>query len=208
VRQIRSILPVVLAGALMLALAACTSESAPTTGSRTQPPGEPILLEADCLDLEQGGQHLALDVVQGLHALDLDSAALNADFSAGHLNVHQLAWVLLGARNEKDADGVLFVYATDRTSSFPATESMRRTIAESAGTSAKVRQLDLGRTTVAGLPAETAAVTSKNGEFDAWTLTSGKTRFIVFAHQEPDAGAFDLSERVPDLFTSGSCADG
>jgi hypothetical protein len=206
VRQIRSILPVVLAGALMLVLAACTSESAPTKDSRT-PRGEPILLEANCLDLEQGGQHLALDVVQGLHALDLATAALNADFTAGKLDVHQLAWLLLGARNEKDADGVLFVYATERTSSFPATESMRRTIAESAGTSAKVTDLDLGRTTVAGLPAETAAVTSKNGEFDAWTFTSGRTRFIVFAHQQPDAGAFDLSERVPGLFASGSCAD-
>jgi hypothetical protein len=196
----------VLAGALMLAGAGCTSESAPTpTTART--PGVPNLLDVDCLDLEQGGQHVALDVVSGLHVLDPASAALNADFSAGALDVHQLAWVLLGARNEKDADGVIFVYATERTSSFPATESMRRTIVESVGSSAQVKALDVKRTRIAGLPAETTAVTSKNGELDAWTFTSGETRFIVFAHQQPGSGAFDLSERVPDLFTSGSCAD-
>jgi len=206
VHPIRSALSVGLAGALMLAGAGCTSESAPTTNVGTL--GEPNLLEAECLDLEQGGQHLAMDVVRGLHALDLASAALNADFSAGDdVNVHQLAWVLLGARTEKNADGVLFVYATDRTSRFPATESMRRTIAESAGSSARVRDLDLGRTRVAGLPAETAAMTSKLGEYDAWTFTSGKTRFVVFTHQLPDSGAFDLSERVPNLFTAGGCAD-
>jgi hypothetical protein len=206
VRQIRSALPVVLAGALMLVLAACTSQSA-TTPTHSGTPGVPRLLDADCLDLEQGGQHLAMDVAPGLHVLDPNTASLNADFSAGDLNVHQLAWVLLGARNEKDADGVLFVYATEKASSFPATESMRRTIAESAGSSATVRDLDLGRTRVAGLPAGTAAVTSRNGEFDAWTFTSGQTRFIVFAHQVPDSHAFDLAERVPGLFTSGSCAD-
>jgi hypothetical protein len=190
----------------MLTGAACTSESA-TTQSRT--PGKPQLLDADCLELEHGGQHLAVDVVAGLHALDPDAAALNADFSTGDgVNVEQLAWLLLGARTEKDADGVLYVYATERTSRFPATESMRRTIVQSAGSSAKVKALDVKGARVAGLPAETAAVTSRHGEFDAWTFTSGKTRFIVYTHQRPEAGAFDLARRVPDLFAVGGCADG
>jgi hypothetical protein len=200
----RSALPLVLAGALLLACAACTSEPARTHIGN---PGQPRIVAADCLDLEHGGEHLALDVVGGLNALDVDRAALNADFSAGHdLTVEQLAWVLLGARNERDADGELFVYATDRSSRFPATESMRRTIVESAGTSATVNKLDLGRTKVAGLAAATAAVTSKNGEYGAWTFTSGKTRFIVYTHQLPDSGPFDLAERVPGLFTAGGCA--
>jgi hypothetical protein len=201
----RSALQLGLAGALLLACVACSSESPPTQPASN---GQPRIVATDCLDLEHGGEHLALDVVGGLHALDIDTAALNADFSAGHgLTVEQLAWVLLGAREERDADGELFLYATDRSSRFSATESMRRTIVESAGTSATVRNLDPGRARVAGLPAETAAVTSKNGEYDAWTFTTGKTRFIVYTHQLPDSGPYDLSQRVPGLFTVGRCAD-
>ena len=90
--------------------------------------------------------------------------------------------------------------------SFPAIESMQRTIVESTGTGVKTSQLDLGRTKVAALPAESAAVTRKNGEDDAWTFTSGKTRFIVFAHQQPRAGAFDLTARVPGLFSLHRCS--
>ena len=202
----RSALQVLVAGALTLALAACSAESTPSAHSDT--PGRPKLVATHCLALERGGQHLALDVVDGLHALDIDTAALNADFSAGHgINVEQLAWVLLGARDEKDADGELFVYATDRTSRFPATTSMQRTIFESSGSNTQVKDLDLGQAKVAGLPAESAAVTRKTGEYDAWTFTSGNTRFIVYAHQLPDAGPFDLSARVPGLFKAGGCAD-
>jgi hypothetical protein len=117
-----------------------------------------------------------------------------------------LAWLLHGARTEKFADGQIVVYAADRTASFPALKSMQRTIVESTGTGVKASELDLGRTKVAALPAESAAVTSKNGEDDAWTFTSGKS-FIVFAHQQPDSGGFDLSARVPGLFTLHPCPD-
>ncbi len=202
--RIRPALPAVLAGALMLAGAACTAETAPPAESH----GGPRVIAADCVDLEHGGEHLALDVVRGLHPLDPGSAALNNDYSAGDgIIVEQLAWVLLGARTQQDADGVLFVYATERSSEFPAVESMQRTIFESAGTSVKVTDLELGRARVAGQVAETAALASDNGEYDAWTFTSGKTRFIVVTHQVPDAGPFDLSERVPDLLSAGGCTD-
>lgn len=202
----RSALQVLLAGALTLALAACSVESTPSAHSGT--PGKPRIVTAHCLDLERGGQHLALDVVGDLHALDIDSAALNADFSAGHdINVEQLAWVLLGVKAEKNADGEIFVYATERTPKFPATKSMQRTIFESSGSSTQVKDLDLGQAKVAGLPAESAAVTRKNGEYDAWTFTSGNTRFIVYSHQLPDTGPFDLSAHVPGLFKAGGCAD-
>ena len=197
-------LRVAVAGVL-LAGAACSSGSGPPVPA---PSGVPAILDVDCLDLEHGGQHLAFDVVGGLHALNLDRAALNADFSAGRgLTVEQLAWVLLGARNEKDADGMIFVWATDRTPRFPAVESMRRTIFESSGTDTKLEDLDLGRTTVAGRPAESAVVPGEDGEYDAWTFTSGTTRFVVFAHQNPGSGAFDLAGRVPDLLASGHCSD-
>ena len=200
---IRSALPAVLSGALMLAGAACTAEPAPAHA-----PGGPSVIAADCVDLEHGGEHLALDVVRGLHPLDPGSSALNIDYSAGDgIMVEQLAWVLLGARTQQDADGVLFVYATERSSDFPAIESMQRTILESAGTSVKVTDLELGRARVARQVAETAALASDNSEYDAWTFTSGKTRFIVATHQVPDAGPFDLSERLPDLLSAGGCTD-
>jgi hypothetical protein len=196
----------VLAGALMLAVAACSSGSAPTPPERT--PGVPRILDTDCLDLQHDEDHLAVNLVSGLHAIDPDKAALNGDFPAGKENtVELLGWVLLGARNEKDADGQVVVYATERTASFPAIESMQRTIVESTGTGVKTSELDLGRTKVAALPAESAALSGKNGEDDAWTFTSGKTRFIVFAHQDPHAGAFDLSKRVPGLFTLDQCPE-
>lgn len=199
-------LRLLLAGALMSAVSACSSGSEPPVAT---PSGSPAILDARCLDLERGGQHLAFDVVGGLHALNLDRAALNADFSVGHdLTVEQLAWVILGARTEKHADGTIYVWATDRSASFPAVESMRRTIFESAGPDASVKDLDLGRTKVAGRPAETAAVAGNDGEYDAWTFTSGRTRFIVFAHQRPGSRGFDLAERVPKLLTAGRCADG
>lgn len=150
-----------------------------------------------------------MDLVSGLHAIDPDKTALNGDFSAGKNNtVELLGWILLGARNEKDADGQIVVYGTERTASFPATESMQRTIVESTGTGIRAGQLDLGRTRVAAVPAETAALSGKNGEDDAWTFTSGKTRFIVFAHQQPHRGAFDLTARVPSLFSLGGCPQG
>jgi hypothetical protein len=187
----------------MLAGSACTAEPAPSgapSGSSTT--------EADCVDLEHGGAHLALDLADGLHPLDPDAAALNNDYSTGDgITVEQLAWVLLGARSQEDADGVLLVYATDRSSRFSAIESLQRTIVESSGPSTNVRDLQLGRTRVAGRAAETAVVTGENGEYDAWTFTSGKTRFIVVTHQLPDAGAFALSDRVPDLLTAGRCTD-
>jgi hypothetical protein len=203
VRQIRSAVPVVLAGVLLFAVAGCSSGSA--RRAQQQPSGTPTVLEADCLDLERGGQHLALDVVGGLHPLDPDKQALNADFSVGRgITVEQLAWVLLGARIEKEADGEIFVWATKRTSRFPAVEAMRRTIFESSGTSTKVKDLEVARTRVAGLPAESAVLTTENGSYDVWTFTSGTTRFIVYAHHLPRAGAFELA-RVPDLLSSGSC---
>lgn len=200
-----STLRVVTAGVLLLAGAACSPGSGPAVPA---PSGAPAILDVDCVDLEHGGQHLALDLVGGLHALDLDRAALNADFSAGRdLAVEQLAWVLLGARNEKDADGVVYVWATDRSSRFPAVESMRRTIFESSGTQARLEDLELGRTTMAGRPAESAVVPGSDGEYDAWTFTVGATRFIVFAHQNPGSGAFDLAGRVPTLLVAGHCPD-
>ncbi len=202
-RRIRSVLAVTLAGALMLAGAACTAEPAPSGTPRRSG-----IATADCVDLQHGGARLALDVVNGLHPLDPDRAALNNDYSAGGgITVEQLAWVLLGARSQENADGMLFVYATDRSSRFTAIESMQRTIVETSGPSAKVGDLDLGRARVAGRTAETAAVSGANGVYDAWTFTSGKTRFIVVTDQQPDAGAFDLSKRVPDLLTAGSCTD-
>ena len=149
-----------------------------------------------------------MDLVDGLHAIDPDKAALNADFPAGKDNtVEMLAWLLHGARTEKFADGQIVVYATDRTASFPALKSMQRTIVESTGTAVRASQLDLGRTKVAALPAESAAVTSKYGEDEAWTFTSGQTRFIVYAHQQPDSGDVDLSARVPGLFTLDRCPE-
>ena len=203
-RSMPSPLRVVMAG-MLLAGAACSSESGPPVPA---PSGVPAILDVDCLDLEHGGQHLALDVAGGLHALNLDRAALNADFSAGRgLAVEQLAWVLLGARNEKDADGMIFVWATDRTPRFPAVESMRRTIFESSGTQAQREDLVLGRTTMAGRPAESAVVPGADGDHDAWTFTVGATRFIVFAHQNPGSGAFDLARRVPTLLAEGHCPD-
>ncbi len=202
--RIRPALPAVLAGALMLAGAACTAETAPPAESH----GGPRVIAADCVDLEHGGEHLALDVVPGLHPLDPGSAALNNDYSAGDgIVVEQLAWVLLGARTQQDADGVLFVYATERNSEFPAVESMQRTIFESAGTSVKLKDLDLGRARVAGRAARTAVASGVRGEFDAWTFTSGKSRFIVVTNQLPDSGAFELSERVPNLLAAGGCTD-
>lgn len=200
----RSTLPVVLTGALMFAVAACSSGSAPPEEERTL--GVPRILDVSCFDLQHDGDHLAVNLVNGLHAIDPDKTVLNGDFPAGKGNtVELLGWVLLGARNEKDADGQVVIYAADRTASFPAVESMQRTIVESTGTGVKTSELDLGRTKVAALPAESAALSSKNGEDDAWTFTSGRTRFIVFAHQDPHAGAFDLSTRVPGLFTLGQC---
>jgi hypothetical protein len=202
----RSTLGVALTGALMFAVAACSSGSTPPAPERT--PGIPRVLDTDCVDIQHQGDHLAVDLVSGLHAIDPDKTALNGDFSVGKDHtVDLLAWVLLGARNEKDADGQIVVYATDRIASFPALESMQRTIVESTGTSVKASELDLGRTKVAALPAESAAVTSKNGEDDAWTFTTGKTRFIVFAHQQSDSGGLDLSARVPGLFTQDRCPE-
>jgi hypothetical protein len=199
----RSTLPVVLTGVLMFAVSACSSGS--TSPSPKPTPGAPSILDTDCLDLQHDGDRLSVDLVDGLHAIDPDKAALNADFPAGkHNTAELLAWVLHGARLEKFADAQIVVYAADRTASFPALESMHRTIVESTGTSVKASELDLGRTKVAALPAESAALTSKNGEDDAWTFTSGKTRFIVFAHQQPDSG-FDLSAHVPGLFTLDRC---
>jgi hypothetical protein len=201
VRPIRSAVAVALAGVLMFAVAGCSSGSA--RRALQQPSGTPTVLEADCLELEHGGQHLALDVVGGLHPLDPDKQALNADFSVGRgITVEQLAWVLLGARIEKEADGEIFVWATKRTTRFPAVEAMRRTIFESSGTSTK--GLEVGRTRVAGLPAESAVLTTGNGSYDVWTFTPGTTRFIVYAHHLPRAGSFELA-RVPDLLSSGSC---
>jgi hypothetical protein len=166
----------------------------------------PRILDTDCLDLQHDGDRLAVNLIRGLHAIDPDKTALNGDFTVGKNNtVELLGWILLGARNEKDADGQIVVYATERTASFPATESMQRTIVESTGTGVKASQLDLGRTRVAALPAETAAVSGKNGEVDAWTFTTGKTRFIVFAHQQPHRGPFDLAARVPSLFALDGC---
>lgn len=197
--------PAVLAGALLLAAVGCSSESTPVA---SQPSGSPTVLEADCVEISHGGQRLALDVVDGLHALDPDRQSLNADFVVGDdLDVEQVAWVLLGARLEKDADGVIYVWATDRTPRFPAVPSMRRTIFESAGSDVEVRNLHLGRIRVAGHPAETAAVSGPRGDYDAWTFTSGGTRFIVYAHQRPGAGAFDLTRRVPSLLNPGGCDD-
>jgi len=198
-------LPVVLTGALMFGVTACSSGSTPPPPKPT--PGAPRILDTDCLDLQHDGDRLSVDLVDGLHAIDPDKAALNADFPAGKGNTAEMvAWILHGARFEKSADGEIVVYAADRTASFPALESMHRTIVESTGIGVKPSELDLGRTKVAALPAETAAVTSKNGENDAWTFTSGKTRFIVFAHQQPDSG-FDLSARVPGLFTLDQCPE-
>ncbi|HET7193999.1 MAG TPA: hypothetical protein VFI99_03320 [Nocardioides sp.] len=203
-RPMRKALPVVLTGALMFGVAACSSGSTPTPPKPT--PGAPRILDTDCLDLQHDGDRLSVDLVDGLHAIDPDKAALNADFPAGKDNtVEMLAWVLHGARTEKFADGQIVVYAADRTASFPALESMHRTIVESTGTGVKASDLDLGRTRVAALPAESAAVTSKTGEDDAWTFTTGKTRFIVFAHQQPDSGGYDLSARVPGLFSLDRC---
>lgn len=200
----RKALPVVLTGALMFGVAACSSGSTPTPPKPT--PGAPRILDTDCLDLQHDGDRLSVDLVDRLHAIDPDKAALNADFPAGKDNtVEMLAWVLHGARTEKFADGQIVVYAADRTASFPALESMHRTIVESTGTGVKASDLDLGRTRVAALPAESAAVTSKTGEDDAWTFTTGKTRFIVFAHQQPDSGGYDLSARVPGLFSLDRC---
>ena len=102
---------------------------------------------------------------------------------------------------------MIFVYATDRTSRFPAIESMQRTIFESSGAEREGRGPRPGAGQGGRRPAETAAVSGDDGEYDAWTFTSGKTRFIVVTHQMPDAGAFDLSKRVPDLLTAGSCTD-
>jgi hypothetical protein len=202
VRAIRTSLPAVLTGALMFAVAACSSAPPPPTPT----PGDPRILDTDCLDLQHDGDRLSVDLVGGLHAIDPDKAALNADFPAGKDNtVEMLAWVLHGARTEKFADGQIVVYATDRTASFPALESMQRTIVESTGTVVKASELDLGRTKVAALPAESAAVTSTNGEDDAWTFTSGNTRFIVYAHQQRDSRGFDLAARVPGLFTLDRC---
>jgi hypothetical protein len=202
----RSTLPVVLTGALMFAVAACSSGSTPAPPKAT--PGAPRILDTDCLDLQHDGDRLSVDLVDGLHAIDPDKAALNADFPAGKGNtVEMLAWLLHGARTEKFADAQIVVYAADRTASLPALESMQRTLVESTGTGVKTSQLDLGRTKVAALPAESAAVASKYGEDEAWTFTSGKTRFIVFAHQQPDSGGFDLSARVPGLFTLHPCPD-
>jgi hypothetical protein len=201
----RSTLPVVLTGALMFAVAACSSGSTPPPPKTT--PGAPRILDTNCLDLEHDGDRLSVDLVDGLHAIDPDKAALNADFPAGKDNTAEMiAWVLHGARTEKFADGQIVVYAADRTDSFPALESMHRTIVESTGTGVKASELDLGRTKVAALPAESAALTSQNGEDEAWTFTSGKTRFIVFAHQQPDSG-FDLSAHVPGLFTRDRCPE-
>ena len=201
-------LRVVLTCVLLLAGSACTTAGPPPATAPEQPSGTPTALDTDCVDIAHGGQHLALDVVDGLHALDPDREALNADFVVdGDLSVEQVAWVLLGARVEKDAEGVIFVWATELTSRFPAIESMRRTIFESSGADVRVNDLELGRTTVAGLPAESAALPSDDGEYDAWTFTSGKTRFIVFAHENPHSGAFDLARRVPGLITAGSCPD-
>ena len=197
--------PAVLAGALLLTAAGCSSRSAPVASA---PSGTPTVLAADCVEISHGGQHLALDVVDGLHPLDPDRASLNADFVVDDdLTVEQVAWVLLGARLEKDADGVVYVWATDRTPSFPAVRSMRRTIFESAGSDVEVEDLDLGRTRVAGHAAETAAVTGPRGDYDAWTFTSGRTRFIVYTHQRPGAGPFDLARRVPSLLSPGGCDD-
>jgi len=193
-----------LTGALMFGLTACSSGSAPPQVERT--PGIPRIVDADCLDIQHDGDHLAVNLVTGLHAIDPEKTALNGDFTAGKGNtVELLGWVLLGARNEKDADGQIVIYAADRTANFPAIESMQRTIVESTGLGVKTSELDLGRTKVAALPAESAALNGKNGEDDAWTFTSGKTRFIVFAHQNPHAGAFDLTTRVPGLFTLHQC---
>jgi hypothetical protein len=201
----RPTLPVVLTGALLFALAACSSGSTPPPPKPT--PGAPRILDTDCLDLEHDGDRLSLNLVDGMHAIDPDKAALNADFPAGKDNTAEmLAWVLHGARTEKFADGQIVVYAADRTTSFPALESMHRTIVESTGRGVKASELDLGRTKVAALPAESAALTSQNGEDEAWTFTSGKTRFIVFAHQQPDSG-FDLSAHVPGLFTRDRCPE-
>ena len=196
---------VVLAGALVLAAAACSAGTAPPAASHG---GGSRFISGDCVDLEHGGQHLALDVVKGLHPLDPAKASLNNDYTTGDgTTVEQLAWVLFGARSQQDADGELFVYATDRSSSFPAIESMQRTIVEAAGPSSKVSDLDLGRARVAGRPAETAAVPGRNGGYDAWTFVSGKNRFVVVTHQVPHAGAFELAKRVPDLLTAGGCTD-
>lgn len=204
-RPIRSALPAAL-GALVLAAAGCSSESARTAAA---PSGTPTVLEAHCVEIEHGGQHLALSLVDGLHALDPDTQALNADFVVDDdLTVEQVAWVLLGARLEKDADGVIFVWATERTSRFPAVESMRRTIVESAGSDVVVKGLDLGRTRVAGRPAESATLTSARGDYAAWTFTSGNTRFIVYSHQLPGSGGLDLGRHVPHLLTSGTCDAG
>jgi hypothetical protein len=198
--------PAVLAGALLLTAAGCSEQSVPVASA---PSGTPTVLAADCVEISHGGQHLALDVVDGLHPLDPDRASLNADFVVDDdLTVEQVAWVLLGARLEKDADGVVYVWATDRTPSFPAVRSMRRTIFESAGSVVEVGDLDLGRTRVAGRPAATAAVTGPRGDYDAWTFTSGRTRFIVYSHQRPAAGPFDLARRVPSLLSPGGCDDG
>ena len=204
-RPIHAARQVVLAGALMLAAAACSAGTAPPAASHG---GGSRFIAGDCVDLEHGGQHLALDVVKGLHPLDPAKASLNNDYTTGDgTTVEQLAWVLFGARSQQDADGELFVYATDRSSSFPAIESMQRTIVEASGPSAEVRDLDLGRARVAGRAAETAAVPSKNGDYDAWTFTSVKNRFIVVTHQLPRTGAFELSRRVPNLLAAGGCTD-
>jgi hypothetical protein len=204
VRAIRTTLQVALTGALMFAVAACSTGSTPAPPKPT--PGAPQILDTDCLDLQHNGDRLSVDLADGLHAIDPEKAALNADFPAGKGNtVEMLAWLLHGARTEKFADGQIVVYAADRTASFPALKSMQRTIVESTGTGVKASELDLGRTKVAALPAESAAVTSKNGEDDAWTFTSGKTRFIVFAHQQRHSG-FDLSAHVPGLFTLDRCS--
>ena len=115
-------------------------------------------------------------------------------------SVEQVAWVLLGARVEKDADGVIFVCATDRTSRFPAIESMRRTIFESSGADVKVKDLDLGRTTVAGLPAESAALPSDDGRVRRLDLHVGQDALHRRSPTSmPHSGAFDLAKRVPGL---------
>jgi len=202
----RSTLPVVLTGSLVFALVGCSTGS--NTAAPNPTPGAPRILDTDCLDLQHDGDRLSVDLVDGLHAIDPDKAALNADFPAGKGNTAEmLAWVLHGARLEKFADGAIVVYAADRTASFPALESMHRTIVESTGTDVKTSELDLGRTKVAALPAESAELTSKNGEDDAWTFTSGRTRFIVYAHQRPGSGDLDLSTLVPGLFTLDRCPD-
>ena len=93
-------LPVVLTGALMFGVTACSSGSTPPPPKPT--PGAPRILDTDCLDLQHDGDRLSVDLVDGLHAIDPDKAALNADFPAGKDNTAEmLAWILHGARTKK-----------------------------------------------------------------------------------------------------------